>query len=165
MSLPTDTTERSYDRRRWRRSVGDHSRPRKWATRAGGLVLTSAVLVLTGAATARAWGIETPSKNILCGTLDGTVQCTILRQIVVTAPSTCDGDYTFDGVLRSRGPARLKVGCYGGLVFNPSGLVVLSYGSRATKLGVTCSSSTIGLRCVNESGHGFFLSRHRDYKF
>ena len=42
---------------------------------------------------------------------------------------------------------------------------LLRYGQRWKRGGFNCFSNTAGLRCHNLSGHGFFLSRARSYRF
>ena len=48
--------------------------------------------------------------------------------------------------------------CETGTLQDPYGLV-LNYGSSVGIGDITCMSSQQGLECVNQQGHGFFLSR------
>ncbi len=42
---------------------------------------------------------------------------------------------------------------------------MIAYGDKWHVGRFTCLSRRIGLRCVNASRHGFFLSRARSYRF
>jgi hypothetical protein len=45
------------------------------------------------------------------------------------------------------------------------GGTVLRYGTAWSRDGITCASSSSGLRCKNAWGHGFFISRGEAYRF
>jgi hypothetical protein len=83
------------------------------------VAILTTVATLCGALSptaASAWSIETPSRNILCAAEQGTVICQILHQNVARSNGPCEGVYSFVGVLRGRGSARLRQGCYTGVV-------------------------------------------------
>jgi hypothetical protein len=56
------------------------------------------------------------------------------------------------------------VTCHGDTAIDPHA-PVLAYGKTWRRNGFTCTSKAIGLRCTNTSGHGFFISRARSYRF
>jgi hypothetical protein len=77
-------------------------------------------------------------------------------------PASCEFDWGAGYRLRERGPARVL--CISDTVYDAKARV-LAYGTTR-QLGVfRCSSSRAGLRCVNSTGHGFFLSRERSYTY
>jgi hypothetical protein len=85
-----------------------------------GIVQPAAVaglLALILPSSALAWGIWTPSHNILYGIEDDAVACQIMHQAVASSPSYCEGVYSFVGVVRRRGSATLSRGCYTGVPF------------------------------------------------
>lgn len=114
--------------------------------------------------TAGAWGVQTPSKNITCGDLSQGIACLIFEQDFVTERS-CDGTYTASGGVRRSGRSSFTVGCFGGVPYAATNVRTLGYGKSVTHRGVTCRSTTSGLRCSNRDRHGFFLSRKRGYRF
>jgi hypothetical protein len=64
--------------------------------------------------------------------------------------------------MRHRGRARIV--CASDSVFSPA-LRRFPYGTTWRRNGFTCTVRKIGLRCVNRSKNGFFLSRQRSYRF
>ena len=50
--------------------------------------------------------------------------------------------------------------CHGDTVIDPQ-RPVLGYGLLWQRAGLTCRSSTAGVRCINIDGHGFELARGR----
>jgi hypothetical protein len=111
------------------------------------------------------WAVWTPSRNILCGAETGAVICQIVRQDVSRGVKPCDGVYSFVGVVKSHGAARLRFGCYSGVPMNLENAKTVIDGESSTYRGVTCKVAMAGLRCTNRSSHGFFLSRNRIYRF
>jgi hypothetical protein len=109
-------------------------------------------------ASASAWGIRSPSGNIECGDAGRAVVCIIFEQSIVRK-RPCDGVYTVTAEVKRRGKSRRHKGCFGGRPFLGSGMRTLPYGKSAEYAGVSCSSSTRGIRCRNAAHHGFRLRR------
>lgn len=114
---------------------------------------------------------QTPSRNIGCvygSALSGQpayLRCDVrsqLRNPVPRKPKACDLDYGDSIGMRKTG--RPSLTCHGDTALDPRARV-LAYGTTWSRDGFTCRSQTIGLRCSNSSGHGFFLSRERWYTF
>jgi hypothetical protein len=59
---------------------------------------------------------------------------------------------------------RTIVVCHGDTALDPHA-PALAYGKTWQQAGLKCTSKTVGLRCTNKSGHGFFLSRAHSYRF
>ena len=64
--------------------------------------------------------------------------------------------------MRQRGPARVL--CITDTVYSPKA-AVLTYGTTRQFGVFRCSSSVKGLRCVNSTGNGFFLSKEHSYTY
>jgi hypothetical protein len=141
-----------------------------------GRLILAALLVLAlpgGESAVGATGAQTfrtPSGNIYCAYEHYSfapvdLRCEIRSKIrpLPPRPASC-GDAVWGAgySLRQRGPARVL--CVSDTVFDPKAQV-LDYGT-AIQLGVfRCSSTLTGLRCVNATGDGFFLSRQHSYTF
>lgn len=116
----------------------------------------------TGAGAARTVFItfQTPSKNIGCGFTDqpSFLRCDINSGLKPNPakPNSCQQDFGFAVGVKPSGKAYFL--CVGDTVRNPTARV-LQYGTTWRRSGITCSSSKVGLRCTNQSKHGFFLSR------
>ena len=111
---------------------------------------------------------KTPSRNVAC--LKATAQqraylrCDILSGLRPrpARPRGCNLDWGFGFTLGATG--RAVVTCAGDSTNEP-GARIIPYGAT-WKLGpFRCASRQVGLRCTNASGHGFFLSRERSYRF
>jgi hypothetical protein len=132
------------------------------------LVLAAIADVPTaGAAIAQ---FRTPSGNIGCVYSSGFGQGPNLRCDIRSGlkpksarPKKCVdlewGDSYNMGVI-----GRVFVTCHGDTAIDPRSRV-LCYGMTWKKAGFVCTSKGTGLRCRNRSGHGFFLSRQRSYRF
>lgn len=125
------------------------------------LLLAVAVPGRAGAASAY---FETPSRNIACGWFSqfgGSLRCEIasLLRPMPRRPSSCDVDWGY-GISMGR-TGRARVLCAGDTVRRAGKVRILGYGWTWQRGGFRCTSSRAGLRCVNVSGHGFFLSRER----
>ncbi len=114
---------------------------------------------------AAGWAIWTPSRNIMCGAERGSVICQILHQDVSRGARPCGGLYSFVGVVKSQGTARLRFGCYSGVSMSVENAETVADGDTSMHGGVTCRATATGLRCANRSRHGFFLSPSRVYRF
>jgi hypothetical protein len=110
-----------------------------------------------------------PSGNIYCAYehysfAPKDLRCEIKSGVkpLPPKPKWCDVDWGAGFAMRQRGPARIL--CVGDTIHDPKAKV-LPYGTTR-QLGVfRCSSSVAGLRCVNSTGNGFFLSKERSYAF
>ncbi len=106
-------------------------------------------------------GFQSPSKNIHCaGFTDasGTIlRCDILQNNakIPARPKDCDLDFgnAFNMTLKGKS-VRL---CHGDTVADA--YPVLQYGTTWKWAGFVCTSSTLGVRCVNLSGHGWKISK------
>jgi hypothetical protein len=113
---------------------------------------------------------HTPSGNIGCmyaaaePGFPAIVRCDIRSGLLPkpARPRGCDLDYGDSLEMRKTG--RAFVVCHGDTVFDPRARV-LGYGTTWARDGFRCTSRITGLRCANESGHGFFLSRARSHAF
>lgn len=133
------------------------------------------VLAVCGASSAAAAqadtfiAFRTPSGNIGCDfyRASGTppsLRCDIRSRLVPKPhkPRGCRLDWGDSYVMNPTG--RVQLTCHGDTAILPTARV-LPYGASWSHGGFTCSSRSIGLRCENRSGHGFFLSRQRSYRF
>lgn len=124
------------------------------------VVLVSAVVML----------FRTPSANIGCvyssepGTPGPYLRCDILSGLkpAPKRPPGCTLDWRYGLELSPTGRARTV--CAGDTAVDRHARV-LRYGASWSRGGFSCTSRTAGLRCRNRSGHGFFLSRARSYRF
>ena len=136
-----------------------------------GVLLVSCV---TLASSAQAYGpafvtFLTPSGNIGCSYANGlesaNLRCDIASGLKPrpARPKGCVhlgwGDsYTMND------SGRVMLTCHGDTVII-KGSKVIAYGKSWSRGGFVCLSRSIGLRCKNRSGHGFFLSREHAYRF
>jgi hypothetical protein len=129
------------------------------------LVLVAALALAAPAGAARPDEFfRTPSKNIRCGYFAAVLRCDIATGLrpLPPKPATCDFDWGQTYVLQRSG--RTTIGCVSDSVFSPTARV-LTYGTTWRKGGLVCRSRATGLRCANASGHGFFMSRRRSFRF
>ena len=133
------------------------------------LVSVAALMLAGSAAADLAIPFRTPSGNIGCyyvsnRNLSGTLRCDIRSGLkpAPAKPKSCTLDWGDSYELSQTGRARLT--CHGDTAIDPTSRV-LEYGTRWSRGGFTCTSRKAGLRCSNRSGHGFFLSRSRSYRF
>jgi hypothetical protein len=110
-----------------------------------------------------------PSNNIYCAYMKGggiapELRCDSRTPIkpLPPKPKSCQFDWGAGYSLTARG--RAQVLCVSDSAYK-NGAPVLRYGSKWHKNAFTCSSKTIGLRCVNAARHGFFLSKQHSYRF
>jgi hypothetical protein len=129
------------------------------------------VLALVAVPAARALVIQfrTPSGNIGCVFASDyghgpSLRCDIRSGLEPkpARPRNCDLDWGDSYEMGLRG--RSFVTCHGDTAID-SRSRVLRYGTSWKKGGFVCTSKRAGLRCRNLSGHGFFLSRQRSYRF
>ena len=136
-------------------------------------VLLLAAAVASGAPSAAAVDeflfFRTPSRNIVCVERKGAVsraflRCDILSRLrpLPPRPRGCTLDWGFSFSLRSTG--RATVTCAGDSANSPTAKVI-PYGVTWRLGPFRCTSKQSGLRCRNLSGHGFFMSKKRSYRF
>lgn len=102
-----------------------------------------------------------PSRNIACLFDSAKLRCDIFSGLKPEPAKACK--YFWKGAMLSA-DARAEWLCIIDTVYDPNARV-LSYGSTWKRDGIVCTSRTRGLRCHNELGHGFFLSRHESHKW
>ena len=131
------------------------------------VLVTVAALALAAPAQAFVTQFRTPSSNIGCvfsadPRLGGTyLRCDILSGLKPKPRRACELDLTG---FQMAPKGRSSVVCAGDTAVNRQARE-LRYGSKWSRAGFTCTSKKAGLRCRNHSGHGFFLSRARSYRF
>jgi hypothetical protein len=123
-------------------------------------------LVFPASALAASVFFQTPSHNIGCAysTSPANLRCDIRSGLRPRPPrpGNCDLDW---GDSYGLGPTgRATIICHGDTAIDPRSRI-LRYGSTWQRGAFTCRSKTTGLRCRNRSGHGFFMSRQRSYRF
>jgi hypothetical protein len=131
-----------------------------------------AVLALALATPAQAILLQfrTPTSNIGCvyssepGRTGPYLRCDILSGLKPkpARPRGCTLDWTFGFQMNRTGRARTV--CAGDTAVDRHAKV-LRYGHKWSAGGFSCASRRTGLRCRNRSGHGFFLSRTRSFRF
>lgn len=137
-------------------------------------LVTAAALLVGGAAGAARAGatlvsFRTPSGNIGCVFSTGygspaNLRCDIRSRLKPKPrkPRGCRLDWGDSYEMNATG--RVILTCHGDTAILPTARV-LGYGKRWHSHGIACRSREVGLRCTNRSGHGFFLSRQRSYRF
>ena len=125
--------------------------------------LVLAVVVPASAEAASAY-FETPSRNIACGWYSdggGSLRCEIgsLLRPLPPRPAGCDVDWGYGISIGRTGRAQML--CAGDTIRRQGRVRILAYGSSWRRDGFRYASSRAGLRCVNASRRGFFLSRER----
>jgi hypothetical protein len=136
---------------------------------AAAVVLCAALAPTAAASTVISF--RTPTGNIGCvysagltGAEAPAVRCDIRSRLrpEPARPSKCPLDYG-DSIEISRTGRAILV-CHGDTAIDPTSRILV-YGTTWRRGGLTCDSRSIGLRCSNRSGHGFFLSRQRWFVF
>ena len=128
------------------------------------LVAAAAGLAVPGAGAEPNPFFRMPSKNIDCAYSRPWLRCDIRSGLrpLPPKPKSCDFDWGETYFLSRNDGTR--IGCVSDSVFSPTARVI-PYGGRWSRDGITCRSSTSGLRCANRNGRGFFMSRGRSYRF
>jgi hypothetical protein len=104
---------------------------------------------------------QMPSRNIGCTVGEGVLVCDILSGLNPEPKRNCEVDWT--GMEMERlGPAEPR--CAGDTAYDQKAQV-LQYGDTWSKDGFFCQSAQAGLRCRNQEGHGFSLSREHWAQF
>ena len=109
---------------------------------------------------------HTPSHNIGCvySSSPASLRCDIRSGLRPRPPrpGNCDVDWGDSYGLGATG--RATITCHGDTAIDRNSRI-LRYGSTWKRGAFTCRSKATGLRCRNRSGHGFFMSRQRSYRF
>jgi hypothetical protein len=142
-----------------------------------GLIMKASVVIaivlfanLPQALAADSQAFRTPSNNIHCSGYEAdnayVVECEIIdrsnQKTAQPRPSDCDLEWGSRFSVAQSG--RAYMGCTGDTIRDPNGRK-LSYGKSITLTTITCTSNTKGLECVNEDGHGFFVSKSKQRLF
>lgn len=101
---------------------------------------------------------QSPSRNIGCVIEEGlSVRCD-LGESAITEKHDCNdiGDWG-QSIALDRG-RKAAMQCASDTVLDPA-VAVLAYGSSTRVGSITCTSSQDGIRCTDDLGHGFRLSR------
>jgi hypothetical protein len=101
---------------------------------------------------------RTPSGNIGCVLSEGVARCDIRKRDwkPLPRPASCPSQVDYGQGLQVGGGQASFV-CAGDTALEP-GLASLSYGTAARIGGSECISRSDGVTCVNQAGHGFFIS-------
>jgi hypothetical protein len=103
---------------------------------------------------------RTPSGNIGCAMFEGTARCDIRKRDwkPLPRPASCSRQVSYgQGLEVPAGGAQARFVCAGDTALDPSASS-LAYGN-ASRVGTSeCISRTDGVTCVNQAGHGFFIS-------
>jgi hypothetical protein len=102
---------------------------------------------------------RTPSGNIGCVLSQGGARCDIRKRdwAPLPRPATCPEQVDYGQGLQVAHSGQASFVCAGDTALEP-GLAALSYGTAARVGGSECISRTDGVTCVNQAGHGFFIS-------
>jgi hypothetical protein len=103
---------------------------------------------------------RTPSGNIGCAMFEGKARCDIRKRDwkPLPRPASCSREVGYgQGLEVPAGGAQARFVCAGDTALDPSASS-LAYGN-ASRVGTSeCISRTDGITCVNQAGHGFFIS-------
>jgi hypothetical protein len=102
---------------------------------------------------------RTPSGNIGCVMLRGGARCDIRKRdwAPLPRPATCAKQVDYGQGLQVAHGGQASFVCAGDTALEP-GLASLSYGTASRVDGSECISRSGGVTCVNQAGHGFFIS-------
>jgi hypothetical protein len=102
---------------------------------------------------------RTPSGNIGCGMFAGGARCDIRKRdwSPPARPANCPRVVDFGQGLQVSRHGEASFVCAGDTVLEP-GSAVLAYGTASRVGGSECISRSDGVTCVNQGGHGFFIS-------
>lgn len=109
-------------------------------------------------------GFRMPSNNIYCQLVDvgkeQYLQCD-MRETAKRAPARphwSDREWGYAFKIAHADPSGVRI-CHGDTVQDPD-LLTLDYGQVWRRGGYICKAETVGVTCINDSGHGFSLSRN-----
>ena len=102
---------------------------------------------------------RTPSGNIGCVLSEGGARCDIRKRDwkPLPRPASCPSQVDYGQGLQVAHGGQASFVCAGDTALE-SGLASLSYGTAARVGGSECISRDDGVTCVNQAGHGFFIS-------
>jgi hypothetical protein len=102
---------------------------------------------------------RTPSGNIGCVMFDGGARCDIRKRdwAPLPRPASCSKEVDYGQGLQVGHRGQASFVCAGDTALEP-GLASLSYGTASRVGGSECISRNDGVTCVNQAGHGFFVS-------
>jgi hypothetical protein len=102
---------------------------------------------------------RTPSGNIGCAMFEGGARCDIRKRdwAPLPRPAKCPKEVAYGQGLDVNRSGQAEFVCAGDTALDPSASA-LAYGTASRVGGSECISRTDGVTCVNESGHGFFIS-------
>jgi hypothetical protein len=102
---------------------------------------------------------RTPSGNIGCVMAAGGARCDIRKRdwAPLPRPATCSKEVDYGQGLEVAHRGQASFVCAGDTALEP-GLAALSYGTASRVGGSECISRSDGVTCVNQTGHGFFVS-------
>jgi hypothetical protein len=128
-------------------------------------VAVTAGVAATGAASAQAASFQTPTGNIGCYVLKDYARCDIVTRDWrgPKRPASCDLEWG-DAIGISPKGRRGTFVCHGDTARDPHARK-LAYGHSLSAGSMRCRSRTDGVRCTNNAGHGFFISRQSYRRF
>jgi hypothetical protein len=102
---------------------------------------------------------RTPSGNIGCAMVQGGARCDIRKRdwAPLPRPAACPHQVDYGQGLQVAHSGQASFVCAGDTALEP-GLASLSYGTASRVGGSECISRSDGVTCVNQAGHGFFIS-------
>jgi hypothetical protein len=102
---------------------------------------------------------RTPSGNIGCVMSEGGARCDIRKRdwAPLPRPASCSKQVDYGQGLQVGHVGQATFVCAGDTAIEP-GLASLSYGTASRIGGSECISRSDGVTCVNQAGHGFFVS-------
>lgn len=102
---------------------------------------------------------RTPSGNIGCTMVGGGARCDIRKRDwkPLPRPANCPKEVGYGQGLQVSHGGEASFVCAGDTALDPSASA-LSYGTASEVGGSECISRSDGVTCVNQAGHGFFLS-------
>ncbi len=123
------------------------------------LVVAGAAAALVSAPQAAAEGFQSPSGNIGCQASEDALRCDIGDRDWAPPPRPSDcpeqTGYGQGILLHPYGTARFVCAGDTAMGYGP----VLQYGQYHASGGMSCNSEQSGMRCSNNDGYGFTLSR------
>ena len=102
-----------------------------------------------------------PSRNIACLYDSGTLRCDIFSGLRPEPNKACA--FFWKGMMLPA-TGRASYLCIIDTIYDEDART-LHYGSTWSRGGIVCRSRTTGLRCRNQDGHGFLLSRRLSTKW
>jgi hypothetical protein len=102
---------------------------------------------------------RTPSGNIGCAMYGGGARCDIDKRdwAPLPRPAKCPQEVGYGQGLQVSHAGQASFVCAGDTALDPSA-AALSYGTASRVDGSECISRSDGVTCVNQAGHGFFIS-------